>query len=58
MYLAYQRGWTISPEIIHLFDAEIKQLADEVDSKSDLLALLPSLAVHSSFKGVANRNEQ
>lgn len=52
IYLANKRSWAISSEIIHLFDAEIEQLADHVDSKPGLLALLPSLAEHSSFVGV------
>lgn len=55
---ASRRGFTVSPNIIHLFDAEIRQLVDEVEtqqvgSKRDLLVLLPSLAVHASFSYLA-----
>jgi hypothetical protein len=52
--LAFQHGWRISSEIVHLFDAEIKQLAERVDSKRELLALLPSLAAHASFAELVN----
>src|SRR5579883_2797712 len=57
IHLAWRRGWTISPRIIHLFDAQIKQLADQVDSRSDLLSLLPTLACHASFSRCPNSND-
>jgi hypothetical protein len=58
VHLAFQHGWRISSEIIHLFDTEIKQLADRVDSKLELLALLPSLATHASFTEVVNKGKR
>jgi hypothetical protein len=56
--LAFQHGWRIASEIIHLFDAEIEQLADQVDSKLELLTLFPSLAAHASFVELVNRGRR